>query len=64
MGLFNKNKEQKALQKIKKLQVWLNRHFPEELPMEPMADYKFVEAEDFLTEEARRWKDAQIKPRG
>jgi len=64
MGLFNTNKEQKALQKIKKLQMWLNRHFPEELPMEPMDDYKFIEAEDFLTEEARRWKDAQIKPRG
>tara|TARA_Y100000590_G_C15739745_1_gene1019816 strand:- start:599 stop:790 length:192 start_codon:yes stop_codon:yes gene_type:complete len=59
MGLFNTNNEQKALQKIKKLQKWLNKHFPDTEYMEPMAEYKFVEAEDFLTEEARRWKDAK-----
>ena len=59
MGICNTNNEQKALQKIKKLQKWLNKHLPNTEYMEPMAEYKFVEAEDFLTEEARRWKDAK-----
>ena len=49
------NKEKIAYEKIKSLQKWLNVNFPEELPMESMAEYKFKEAEDFLVEEARRW---------
>jgi len=55
---FNKrNKEREALKRIKSLQQWLNKNFPETLPEETMIDYKFVEAEDFLTEEARRWNE-------
>ena len=55
---FNKrNKEHVALKRIKSLQQWLNKNFPETLPAETMNDYKFVEAEDFLTEEARRWNE-------
>ena len=55
---FNKrNKERVALKRIKSLQQWLNKNFPETLPEETMIDYKFVEAEDFLTEEARRWNE-------
>ncbi len=58
--MFSKSsKIEKAHKKIKHLQKWLNKNFPETLPMEPMDDYKFVEAEDFLAEEARRWLDAK-----
>ena len=40
---FNKrNKEHVALKKIKSLQQWLNKNFPETLPAETMNDYKFV----------------------
>tara|TARA_Y100000401_G_C8313715_1_gene221282 strand:- start:1256 stop:1441 length:186 start_codon:yes stop_codon:yes gene_type:complete len=59
MGFWKHSKEQKALHKIKTLQAWLNKNFPDELPMEPMQNYKFVEAEDFLVEEARRWEEAK-----
>ena len=55
MKFFTVNKTEKAYKKIKNLQKWLNKHFPDILPMEPMDDYKFIEAEDLLSEEARRW---------
>ena len=44
------DKEKQALKKIKALQRFLNKHFPDAEYMEPMAEYKFVEAEDFLNE--------------
>jgi len=53
------DKEKQALKKIKALQRFLNKHFPDAEYMESMSDFKFTEAEDFLTEEARRWKDAK-----
>ena len=53
------DKEKQALKKIKALQRFLNKHFPDAEYMEPMAEYKFVEAEDFLTEEANRWQEAK-----
>lgn len=59
MGFWKHSKEQKALHKIKTLQSWLNKNFPDKLPMEPMLNYKFVEAEDFLVEEARRWDESK-----
>jgi len=59
----NKNMEEKAFAKIKRLQKWLNKHFPDTQYMEPMTDYKFVEAEDFLSEEARRWTEAKNQNR-
>ena len=59
MRMQRKNKYEKAYQKIKSLQRWLNKHFPEELPQQPMDDYKFIEAEDFLAEEARIWHQSK-----
>ena len=61
MRMQRKNKYEKAYQKIKSLQRWLNKNFPETLPMEPMEDYKFIEAEDFLSEEARRWHQSKTR---
>lgn len=43
--------------KIKLLQKWLNQNFPEGLPFEKPDLFKFTTAEDFLVEEAKRWKD-------
>lgn len=49
----------KAFKKLKSLQKFLNKHFPEDLPFEKPNQYKFIEAEDFLREEARLWHDAK-----
>lgn len=49
----------KAFKKLKSLQKFLNKHFPEDLPFEKPNQYKFVEAEDFLREEARLWNEAK-----
>jgi len=53
------DKEKQALKKIKSLQRFLNKHFPDTELMESMSDFKFTEAEDFLAEEARRWQEAK-----
>ena len=53
------DKEKQALKKIKSLQRFLNKHFTDTELMESMSDFKFTEAEDFLTEEARRWQEAK-----
>ena len=45
-----------AYSKIKTLQNWLNKNFPESLPFEKPDLFKFESAEDFLVEEAQRWK--------
>lgn len=65
MNLFDNKKtiEEKAILKIKRLQKWLNKNFPEVEYREPMTDYKFVEAEDFLAEEAKRWNAAKNQNR-
>ena len=34
MGFWKHSKEQKALHKIKTLQAWLNKNFPDELSMD------------------------------
>tara|TARA_R110002020_G_scaffold58834_5_gene161168 strand:- start:7823 stop:8014 length:192 start_codon:yes stop_codon:yes gene_type:complete len=57
--MFNTNKEKQALKKIKNLQKFLNKYFPETLPEEKPDRFKFVEAEDFLSEEARLWNDSR-----
>ena len=49
----------KAFKKLKSLQKFLNKHFPEDFPFEKRNQYKFVEAEDFLREEARLWNEAK-----
>ena len=42
--MFNTNKEKQALKKIKNLQKFLNKYFPETLPEEKPDRFKFVEA--------------------
>jgi hypothetical protein len=59
MPMFNTNKEQQALRKIKRLQKFLNKHFPDALPDEKPDRFKFIEAEDFLCEEARVWNETR-----
>ena len=51
------DKLNEAYSRIKVLQKWLNQHFPEGLPFEKPDLFKFTTAEDFLVEEAKRWKD-------
>ena len=51
------NKLNEAYAKIKLLQKWLNQKFPAGLPLEKPDLFKFTTAEDFLVEEAKRWKD-------
>ena len=59
MPMFNTNKEQQALRKIKRLQNFLNKHFSDALPDEKPDRFKFIEAEDFLREEARVWNETR-----
>tara|TARA_R100000152_G_C6695162_1_gene125877 strand:+ start:104 stop:322 length:219 start_codon:yes stop_codon:yes gene_type:complete len=50
------SKINEAYARIKSLQHWLNKTFPDTLPFEKPDLFKFESAEDFLVEEAKRWK--------
>ena len=54
MNIQRHNKTKKAYKKINALLLWLNKHFPEDVKTQPADCYKFIEAEDFLTEKAHK----------
>ena len=51
----------KAMNKIKTLQDFLNKHFPEDPYLEKPDQTKFINADEFLKEEARLWNEARRK---
>tara|TARA_R110000824_G_scaffold71116_3_gene182302 strand:+ start:7148 stop:7339 length:192 start_codon:yes stop_codon:yes gene_type:complete len=57
------NKEKQALKKIKQLQKFLNKHFPDTDEFNSQLSFEFTKAEDFLTEEARQWRARKIENR-
>ena len=59
---FKKDKRVKqAMKKIKTLQNFLNIHFPEDPYLEKPDQTKFINADEFLKEEARLWNEARRK---
>ena len=53
-----------AFRKIKTLQQWLNKTFPDKPTLDTPDLYAFEKAEDFLTSEAREWRARKKENQG